>query len=68
MFMFIKNLSVFKVVFDIFSQLDMALSSHQLDSNQDIGSFFLNILLIFLFLAQVDRVKRNLSKSRLSLK
>ena len=40
MFMFIKNLSVFKVVFDIFSQLDMALSSHQLDSNQDIGSFF----------------------------
>ena len=61
--MFIKNLSMNKVVFVIFSQLDMALSTHQLDSNQDIGSlFFLNILLIFLFLVQVDWVKLNLLK------
>ena len=27
-------------MFVIFSQLDMALSTHQLDSNQDIGSLF----------------------------
>ena len=45
-------------MFVIFSQLDMALSTHQLDSNQDIGRFFLNTLLIFLFLVQVDRVKK----------
>ena len=33
-------MSINKVVFVIFSQLDMALSTHQLDSNQDIGSLF----------------------------
>ena len=34
------NLSINKVVFVIFSQLTMALLTHQLDSNQDIGSLF----------------------------
>ena len=33
-------MSINKVVFVIFSQLDMALSTHQLDSNQDVGSLF----------------------------
>ena len=33
-------MSINKVVFVIFSQLTMALSTHQLDSNQDIGSLF----------------------------
>ena len=33
-------MSINKVVFVIFSQLDMALSTHQLESNQDIGSLF----------------------------
>ena len=31
-------MSINKIVFVIFSQLTMALSTHQLDSNQDIGS------------------------------
>ena len=46
----------------------MALSTHQLDSNQDIGSLFLNILLIFLFLAQVDRVKTEFGKKMIEFK
>ena len=33
-------MSINKIVFVIFSQLTMALSTHQLDSNQDIGSLF----------------------------
>ena len=33
-------MSINKVVFVIFSQLAMAISTHQLDSNQDIGSLF----------------------------
>ena len=38
-------MSINKVVFVIFPHLAMTLSTHQLDSNQDIGSVFLSVIL-----------------------
>ena len=46
----------------------MALSTHQLNSNQDIGSLFFKHPSNIFFLVQVDRVKLNLLKRLLSLK